>query len=145
MGFVCGPFWLLLWLREWKQLPPENDMYPVIYVLDDGDPEATPDSYEYWAAERVRDTLTDLRDYAIGSAAWGLCALAMVVFGCAAEPAEPYPDCHHVYFDACTWTVCDAAAPTEPYPDCLHVYFKACTWTVCDDGPPPVNCSERGE
>jgi len=80
LGFVSGllPLYLLMWLREWRQLPPENDRYPVFVFTEDtiltasgGKTMPWPIETEYWAAPRVRDTLTDLRDKMIGfTVAW---------------------------------------------------------------------------
>ena len=78
---------LLLDRRERKQLPPENDAYPVKYLVLDQHgnvlaatmtretAEAVQDRItrqptrlvEYWAKPRVMDTLDDTRDYAIGA------------------------------------------------------------------------------
>lgn len=89
MGFGAELFnlGLLLDRRERKQLPPENDAYPVKYIVLTGDgavlaacftrenAEAVQDRItsqptrlvEYWAKPRVMDTLDDTRDYAIGA------------------------------------------------------------------------------
>ena len=63
MGFGAGlvNLRLLLTLREWKQLPPENDKHPVQHWNGE----------EYWSAIRVIDILTDSREYDIGvTASW---------------------------------------------------------------------------
>ena len=51
--FVNGRYW---WLhrREIKQLPPENDRYPVRWI---------PIGDEYWSKARVMDTLNDSTQY----------------------------------------------------------------------------------
>jgi hypothetical protein len=68
---------LLLARREFRQLPPENDEFPVVYIdpahlhHDGGYTEAywprqaTTDN-EYWSRARVLDTLNDLKQYDIG-------------------------------------------------------------------------------
>lgn len=67
---------LLLDRRERRQLPPENDRYPVIWVSNSGpgpryEREEFENSDAYWAKARVMDTLDDIRDFARGqTAAW---------------------------------------------------------------------------
>ena len=74
------PFWG--WIRERKQLPPENDRYPVAYLhvehWDDGRSHVrfneddcmvgadAIEEIEYWAAIRVHDIFRDNLGYAIG-------------------------------------------------------------------------------
>lgn len=81
LGFLCEllPLRLLLDRREDKQLPPENDRYPVLYLGDTepvdcrderrmwigGTMESDGDD-EYWSKARVMDTLRDMREYSIG-------------------------------------------------------------------------------
>jgi len=65
---------LLLDLREWRQLPPENDRYPVRWIsywdLRDGYRKARRTSSfggdEYWSRARVEDMLTDMWYYSVG-------------------------------------------------------------------------------
>ena len=78
MGFLAAltnTRWLWLERRERKQLPPENDRYPVFAIWPDGtctplDEEPTnikkardAGSDIYWSEARVMDTLDDLRQY----------------------------------------------------------------------------------
>lgn len=71
---------LLLERRERRQLPPENDEYPVVWV-DPGSHATrayrgsiTPPAkhmHEYWSKARIMDTLDDSREYLIGqTVAW---------------------------------------------------------------------------
>lgn len=93
MGFcaMLANLRLLLDLREYKQLPPENDRFPVVWV----DPTTkatraytgslnppTPDMDEYWPAARAMDTLDDLNQYSQGgTVAWPFVFGAGVVIG----------------------------------------------------------------
>ena len=78
MGFGAGilNLGLLLDRRERKQLPPENDRYPLVWVSNSGPGprygyEEFEDSDAYWPKVRVMDTLDDIRDFARGqTAAW---------------------------------------------------------------------------
>tara|TARA_R110000823_G_scaffold315445_1_gene447619 strand:+ start:1053 stop:1379 length:327 start_codon:yes stop_codon:yes gene_type:complete len=79
MGFIATIFnlRLLLTLREYKQLPPENNKNPVIWV----DVDIVGNDWdwckawlgsayggkEYWSKERVMDTLKDSLEYDIGA------------------------------------------------------------------------------
>ena len=69
MGFGARLTFLdyLLWRREWRKLPPENDRYPVkwLSLSDEGDGRSFVGE-EYWAATRVLDMMTDMRWYTIG-------------------------------------------------------------------------------
>lgn len=63
-------------LREWRQLPPENDANPVVYI----DPEIAGKDWDwlkawlgpgyggvpYWSSVRVADIFRDLAGYAVG-------------------------------------------------------------------------------
>lgn len=49
-------------VREWRQLPPENDLYPVVLMPIEGQRAGV----EYWAKPRVMDLMRDLAGYAIG-------------------------------------------------------------------------------
>ena len=89
---------LLLTRREFKQLPPENDRYPVLYVEKDiDDDKDEPGEWrvlptwtgyeqwvfgrppiEYWATPRVMDTLNDSREYDQG----GTCGWFVLVAAC---------------------------------------------------------------
>ena len=73
MGFFCGlvGLHLLLTWREFKQLPPENDRYPVIETSG-GD--------EYWAKARVMDTLQDSMEYVVGYTTATFTHLAIIVW-----------------------------------------------------------------
>jgi len=69
MGFIFGLLGLhiLLTIREFKQLPPENDKYPVVFIDPHDGPGITlPNTIEYWAKPRVMDTLYDTQEYVIG-------------------------------------------------------------------------------
>ena len=50
-------------VREWFQLPPENDANPVVFVSQ----ESRRIGGEYWAAVRVRDVFRDWAGYELGS------------------------------------------------------------------------------
>ena len=83
---------LLLTLREYKQLPPENDKNPVVWIncekrgrdwdwckawLGSGY-----GGKEYWSKERVMDTLKDSLEYDIGATlGWFVVFLLGVLFG----------------------------------------------------------------
>lgn len=58
---------LLLNRRERRQLPPENDRYPVQFI-DLARPDENPktERVEYWARVRVLDTLDDSWEYRVG-------------------------------------------------------------------------------
>ena len=77
---------LLLTRREMKQLPPENDRYPVIFIVKyprkswvvhtdlGGD--------EYWSKARVMDTLNDSKQYDQGgSIGWFVLVGASMLLG----------------------------------------------------------------
>ena len=65
---------LLLERRERKQLPPENERFPVLSVSKYKD--------EYWSKSRVMDTLDDSRDYDRGGTiAWPILVGASVAAG----------------------------------------------------------------
>ena len=93
MGFFASIFnlRLLLTLREYKQLPPENDKNPVVYITTirtkdwDWCKAWLRSSYggkEYWAKERVMDTLKDSLEYDIGaSLGWFVVFSLGVLFG----------------------------------------------------------------
>jgi len=72
MGFILGLLGLhiLLTIREYRQLPPENDKYPVVFLQID----------EYWSKSRVMDTLNDSREYVIGYmlAYWTIAILVLI-------------------------------------------------------------------
>lgn len=51
-------------VREWRQLPPENDLYPAVWVSR----ERKRAGGEYWAKPRVMDLMRDLAGYAVGDA-----------------------------------------------------------------------------
>lgn len=90
MGFFAGllPLAWTLTLRERNQLPPENNANPVIWYsghlqfVVSGDRPTVGLFKEYWAATRVRDTLKDTHDYAIGNAiAWPFVLGAGIAIG----------------------------------------------------------------
>lgn len=94
MGFIATIFnlRLLLTLREYKQLPPENDKNPVVYISSIRHGEGWSwckawlrSSYggkEYWAKDRVMDTLRDSLEYDIGSTlGWFVVFSLGVLFG----------------------------------------------------------------
>lgn len=58
IGFVPG--WGVL--REWRQLPPENDDYPAVWLAREGRRVGG----EYWSKVRVLDIFRDLAGYAVG-------------------------------------------------------------------------------
>ena len=70
---------LLLERRERKQLPPENDRYPVKRIYKDI---LAGEADEYWSKVRVMDTLDDSRDYDRGGTiAWPILVGASVAAG----------------------------------------------------------------
>lgn len=89
MGFGAGllNLRLLLTLREERQLPPATERLPVLQFEDPHvfDPTIFPwggGKHEYWAAERVLDTLNDLKHYDQGAtAAWFVVLAAGILIG----------------------------------------------------------------
>lgn len=80
MGFGAGilNLGLLLDRRERRQLPPENDRNPVVFIAR----ESRRLGGEYWSKIRVMDTLDDMRDYARGqTVAWFVVLGMGVVIG----------------------------------------------------------------
>jgi hypothetical protein len=77
MGYFAGlvGLHLLLTWREYRQLPPENDDYPVRWFSM-----GIPPSIEYWSKIRVLDTLRDGREYVIGYTLATLTHLAVIVW-----------------------------------------------------------------
>jgi len=88
-GAALFNLYLLVIRREFKQLPPENDKYPIMYVIrtagglfmlcasaadlhnDGWNDDDSVTITEYWAKPRVMDTLGDLWDNHIGyTIAW---------------------------------------------------------------------------
>jgi hypothetical protein len=90
MGYFAGlvGLHLLLTWREYRQLPPENDRFPVRWInlpaMNGMRParEYRVDSAhkEYWPKARVMDTLNDSREYVIGYTLATLTHLAVIVW-----------------------------------------------------------------
>ena len=96
MGFVAGllNLGLLLHLREWRQLPPANNEYPVLHIAKpEGDEERTHPKARfgspgciflipYWSKVRTLDTLRDLWEYQLGqTVSWFLVLWAGIEIG----------------------------------------------------------------
>ena len=77
IAMLTNTRWLWLHRREMRQLPPENDRYPVVNV--DWDAEHHGNDTEYWSKSRVMDTLNDLgHEDQGGTIMWfGVVGLAM--------------------------------------------------------------------
>lgn len=58
IGFIPGAGII----REYRQLPPENDRHPVVFFMGLGRAEAE----DYWSSSRVLDMMRDLAGYAVG-------------------------------------------------------------------------------
>jgi hypothetical protein len=97
MGFFCGlvGLHLLLTWREYRQLPPENNRYPLAFLLKSNHrsktssmayfhscpDQKTPENWgEYWSKVRVMDTLQDSMEYVIGYTAATVTHLAIIVW-----------------------------------------------------------------
>ena len=91
MGYFAGlvGLHLLLTWREFGQLPPENDRYPVRYISTLLSGEWTkawftqgydPGAEEYWPKVRVMDTLQDSMEYVVGYSTATMTHLALIIW-----------------------------------------------------------------
>ncbi len=91
LGAALVGLGLLLHRREWRQLPPENDANPVLWIKLRGAQHSWSVSHnpfgggdQYWSKARVMDTLRDLREYQIGATiAWPCVLGAGIAIGLA--------------------------------------------------------------